>query len=157
MSKTLTVSSPIERLASCVAGQKQGSDTLLETVEVVTGFLKTATPDMVPASGVPTIKRDISTTLYTVTFPSGAKSVALSYFLLPGATAVTGQVLKYVVNAASDADATGKLALDACYMLAQGADAQLAADASDPIYRIDFIADQAVGAEKTILMIAAGV
>lgn len=104
------------------------------------------------------IARDPTTTRQVVQYASGAKFAAVSYRLLPGATAVANQFAKFVVNAASDADANGKLATDGAFTaLCQGDDVLLSAAPNDPILRIDFITEQAVGAEKTILQILAGV
>lgn len=102
--------------------------------------------------------RNPSTTRQTVYFPSGALSVLLRYRLLPGATATAGQFMKYVVNAASDADAAGRLATDGAYdWLCQGDDDGFGASASDPITRIDFQTAQAVGTEVTLFGIIAAV
>jgi len=115
-------------------------------------------PGEYAASSTVTLKRDLSTTMQTMLYPSGAKWAKLVYRLLPGATAVTNQFAKFVINASSDADATGKLALDgAFYPIAQGDEFDVAAQVSDPILRIDFVAEQAVGAEKTIFSVIAGV
>lgn len=115
-------------------------------------------PSEATAALVPTVIRDLTTTRQKISLPSGALWVVLSYRLLPGATAVTGQIAKFVINAASDADAAGKLATDgACMMLAQGDDKIISATSSDPITRIDIVAEQVVGAEKTIIEILSGV
>lgn len=117
-----------------------------------------APPDMIPAALAPYIKRDLSTTMQTVQFASGAKTLTISYRLLPGATAVTNQFAKFVINAASDADAAGKLATDGAFVaIAQGDDVILTSPSDDPILRIDYLTEQAVGAEKTIFQIVAGV
>ena len=114
-------------------------------------------PSEVLASLAPFIARNVTTTRQSAQFPS-ALWATIIYRLLPGATAVTNQILKIVVNAASDADATGKLATDGAFIaLVQGDDFTLSAPASDPITRIDFVTEQAVGAEKTIVQILAGV
>ena len=105
-----------------------------------------------------TILRNPSTTRQSVLYPSGALSVAISYRLLPGATAVASQFGRVVFNAASDADADGKLATDNAFLpICQGDDIALGASASDPITRIDFKTSAAVGAEVTLLTIVAGV
>lgn len=102
--------------------------------------------------------RDVSTTRQSVAYPGGARSVMLQYRLLPGATATANQILRVALNASSDMDATGKLATTGAYVaLCQGDDLTLIASASDPIYRVDFLTEQAVGTEKTILQILAGV
>lgn len=98
---------------------------------------------------------NLTTTRQKLMYPSGAKWIMASYRLLPGATATAGQYVKMVINAASDADADGKLALEGGYIpLFQGED--LAFDAAS-ITRIDVIAAQAVGAESTILRVIGGV
>lgn len=102
--------------------------------------------------------RDVSTTRQSVAYPGGARTVVLQYRLLPGATAVANQILKFAINAASDLDAAGKLATSGAHLLlAQGDDLTLVASPSDPIYRLDFQTEQAVGSEKTLLQIMAGV
>lgn len=104
------------------------------------------------------VVRDLSTTARKISLPSGAKWAAISYRLLPGATAVANQFAKFVVNAYSDADAATKLAMDGAFVaVCQGDDVIISAPSSDPIYRIDVIAEQAVGAEKTLLTVVAGV
>lgn len=115
-------------------------------------------PDQLPGGLAPNLKRDLTTTMQTVQYASGAKWAVLSYRLLPGATAVANQLAKFVVNAASDADATGKLATDGAFVaIAQGDDVLISASSDDPILRIDYVAEQAVGAEKTVFQILAGV
>ncbi len=104
------------------------------------------------------IIRDLTTTRQSVAYPSGALWAVLSYRLLPGATAVANQFARVVINAASDADANGKLALDGAFVaLCQGDDLLLSASASDPILRVDVIASAAVAAEKTLVTVTAGV
>lgn len=104
------------------------------------------------------VVRDLTTTRQSFSYPSGALWVVLSYRLLPGATAVTNQFARVVINASSDADAAGKLAADGSFIpLCQGDDIVLSSSQADPITRIDVIASAAVGAEKTILSINAGV
>ncbi len=105
-----------------------------------------------------TLLRNPSTTVQTVTYPSGAVSVAISYRLLPGATATASQFARVVLNAASDADAAGKLSTDGAFLpLCQGDDLAFGAPGSDPITRIDLRTSQAVGTEVTLLTIIAGV
>ena len=102
--------------------------------------------------------RDVSTTRQSVSYTGGARSVMLQYRLLPGATATANQLLRVAINAASDLDAAGKLATTGAYLLlAQGDDLTLIASASDPIYRVDFYTEQAVGTEKTLLQLLSGV
>lgn len=105
-----------------------------------------------------TILRNPSTTRQTVLYPSGAISVAVSYRLLPGATATASQFGRVVFNAASDADADGKLATDNAFLpIFQGDDIGVGASAQDPITRIDVKTSAAVGTEFTLLTIVAGV
>ena len=104
---------------------------------------------------VATVFSNLTTTRQKVSYPSGAKWEALSYRLLPGATATASQYAKVVINAASDADADAKLALVGGYIpLFQGED--LPFDAYG-ITRVDVIAAQAVGTEVTVLRVLAGV
>lgn len=115
-------------------------------------------PSEQQAALTPAIIRDLTTTRQKVAYPSGALWLVLSYRLLPGATAVTNQFARVVINAASDADADGKLALDSAFLpLCQGDDLVLSASSADPITRVDVISSAAVGAEKTVLAINAGV
>lgn len=110
----------------------------------------------IPGSGVQFIIRDLTTTRQRVSIPTGAKSLVISYRLLPGATAVTNQFAKYVVNASSTADADGKLATDGAFTpLFQGDDHVLAFADGDEATNIDLITEQAVGAEKTVISIRA--
>ena len=104
------------------------------------------------------IYRDISTSRQSVQYASGLKLAKFQYKLLPGATAVANQFMKIVVNAASDADATGKLATDGAFIpLCQGDSIELIATDSNPITRVDFLTEQAVAAEKTIFYILGGI
>lgn len=115
-------------------------------------------PSEQQAALTPTIIRDLTTSRQSVSYPSGALWLVLSYRLLPGATAVANQFARVVINAASDSDANGKLALDNAFIpLCQGDDLVLSASAADPITRVDVVTSAAVGAEKTILAINAGV
>ena len=105
-----------------------------------------------------TLLRNPSTTVQTILYPSGAVSMALSYRQLPGGSAVAGQFARVVLNAASDADAAGKLATDGAFIpLCQGDDLTFGASGSSPVTRIDVRTSQAVGAETTLLTIIAGV
>jgi hypothetical protein len=111
-------------------------------------------PADIPGTGVQFIIRDLTTTRQRVSIPSGAKSLAISYRLLPGATAVTSQFAKYVVNASSTADADGKLVTDGAFIpLFQGDDHVLAFAAGSEATSIDFITEIAVGAEKTVVSV----
>lgn len=107
---------------------------------------------------VSAIIRDITTTRQAVNLPSGAKVVLISYRLLPGATAVANQFLRVVFNASSDADADGKLQTDGAFIpVFQGDDMAFPAQTDALITRVDMITSQAVGAEKTIVRVLAGV
>ena len=115
-------------------------------------------PSEAAAQLVPDTIRDISTTRVKRLYPSGAKWLNISYRLLPGATATANQALKLVINATTDADAAGRLALDGAFITVfQGDDLTLAAPGSALITRIDMLTEQAVGTEKTIVRLAAGV
>jgi len=101
---------------------------------------------------------DLTTTRQRVTFPSGAKWVQLSYKLLPGATAVANQYAKACFNAASTADADGKLATTGAHVpVFQGDDLTFSFSDDNLCTVLDVITAQAVGAEKTILRVIAGV
>lgn len=105
-----------------------------------------------------TLLRNPSTARQTALYPSGALSVAISYRQLPGGAVVAGQFARLVINAASDADADGRLATDGAFVpLCQGDDISFGAPGSDPVTRIDVRTSQAVGAETTLLTIIAGV
>lgn len=105
-----------------------------------------------------TLLRNPSTTVQTILYPSGALSLSLSYRQLPGGAAVAGQFARVVVNAASDAAATGALATDNAFIpICQGDDIAFGATSADPITRVDVKTSQAVGAETTLLTIIAGV
>lgn len=105
-----------------------------------------------------TLLRNPSTTAQTVLYPSGALSLAASYRLLPGGAATAGQFARIVINAASDADAAGKLSTDNAFIpLLQGDDIAFGSSASDPITRVDVRTSVAVGVETTLLTLLAGV
>lgn len=115
-------------------------------------------PSEVAAYVGSTVIRDLSTTLQTVDLPTGAKWVQITYRLLPGATAVANQFAKCIVNASTDADATGKMGVDGANLpIFQGDDIAIAAQSDSLITRLDFITEAAVGAEKTALRIIWGV
>jgi hypothetical protein len=104
--------------------------------------------------------RDISTTIQNVSLPSGAKALIVNYQLLPGATAVTNQFAKYVVNASSDADAIARLGTgtgdNGCFWIRQGEPAhEIGFSPGNEATRVDFVTEAAVGAEKTIFTIKA--
>lgn len=104
------------------------------------------------------ILRDLSTTRQSISLPSGAKWVQITYRLLPGATAVANQFAKCVVNASTDAEASGELGIDGANMpIFQGDDLAIAAATGSLITRLDFITEVAVGAEKTVLRVIYGV
>ena len=105
-----------------------------------------------------TVIRDLSTTRQTISLPSGAKWVQITYRLLPGATATANQFAKLVVNASTDAEATGKLAVDGANLpIFQGDDLAIAAQSDSLITRIDVVTEAAVGTEKTVMRIIYGV
>lgn len=116
------------------------------------------TTSEVPVNVVPSLIRDVSNVRQKMVYPSGAKFVSIMYKLLPGATAVSGQFLKIVVNASSDADADGKLSVDGSnIIMCQGDDIVLYASDLSPVYRIDVKTEIAVGSEKTVLQVVAGI
>lgn len=122
------------------------------------GMAQVVPPSEMPGSAALSIIRDLSTTRQKISLPSGALWAVLSYRLLPGATAVTNQFARFVINAASDADADGRLATDgAFFAITQGDDVLMSAGSASAITRIDVIASAAVGAEKTIFTVSAGV
>lgn len=105
-----------------------------------------------------TVIRDLSTTRQTISLPSGAKWVQITYRLLPGATATANQFAKVVLNASTDSDAAGKLALDGANIpIFQGDDVAFAAQSDSLITRIDVVTEAAVGTEKTVMRIIYGV
>jgi len=116
------------------------------------------TASEVPVATVPALIRDLSTTRQKLAYPSGAKFVSIMYKLLPGATATANQFAKVVINATSDADADGKLSVDGSnIVICQGDDLIVYASTDSPIYRIDVKTEIAVGTEKTIFQVIAGV
>ena len=125
----------------------------MQTVYVAGGNLNTSPA---AASLTESLKLDLTTTRYTFSFASGAKWMLLSYRNLPGSTAVTGQYAKLVFNCTTDAEANGKLVTEGAYTtLCQGDDLELSS--LDGITRVDVISVVAVGAEKTLFRILAGV
>lgn len=105
-----------------------------------------------------TMLRNPSTAVQTIFYPSGALSLALSYRQLPGGMPVAGQFARVVFNAASDADAIGKLSTDNAFLpLCQGDDIAFGTSAADPITRVDVRTSVAVGVETTLLTLMAGV
>lgn len=127
-------------------------------VKGTNGMAQVVPPSEMPASAALSIIRDLTTTRQKISLPSGALWAVLSYRLLPGATAVTNQFARFVINAASDADADGRLATDgAFFAITQGDDVLMSAGSASAITRIDVIASAAVGAEKTIFTVSAGV
>lgn len=116
------------------------------------------TTSEVPVATVPSLIRDLSTTRQKLAYPSGAKFVSIMYKLLPGATATANQFAKVVINATSDADADGKLSVDGSnIVICQGDDLIVYASTDSPIYRIDVKTEIAVGTEKTVFQVIAGV
>lgn len=98
-----------------------------------------------------------TTTRGTAYYPSGALSAAVMYDLL-GGTAVAGQSLRVVINAASDADAAGRLATAGAHIrLPYGKAVTIGATVADPITRIDWITSVAKSTETSLLQIIAAV
>ena len=101
---------------------------------------------------------DLTTTRQRVSIPSGAKWVQISYKLLPGATATANQFAKVCFNAASTADADGKLATTGAHVpVFQGDDLTFAFADDNLCTVVDVVTAAAVGSEKTILRVLAGV
>lgn len=114
-------------------------------------------PSEQDASAVAVDIANLTTTRQKISYPSGAKWVTLRYRQLMGGTQTTGQYCKIVVNAASDADADGKLATSGGYIsLVQGDDLTLSSS-DHSITRIDVISAVAFGSETSLLSIMAGV
>lgn len=129
-----------------------------EEIYAIKNAAQVAGPAEVAASLAPSIFFNLTTTRQSLQYPSGARWAVVSYRLLPGATAVTGQYARICINAASDADANGRLATDGAYIaICQGDDLVLSAPNGDAITRLDFLTTQAVGAEVTIFQVLAGV
>ena len=130
----------------------------LAALKVADGALHVVSPAEVPGALTPALIRDLTNVRRSLQYPSGAKWVTLTYRLLPGATATANQFTKIVINALSDADANGRLATDGAYIaLTQGDEIVMTATTGDLIYRIDVIASSAVGTEKTLLQVLAGI
>jgi len=120
------------------------------------GFV--ASPSERPATLTQTHIADLTTTRQRVSFPSGAKWVQISYKLLPGATAVGNQYAKATFNASSTADADGKLATVGAHVpIFQGDDLTFSFSDDNLCTVLDVMTVQAVGAEKTIMRVLAGV
>lgn len=93
----------------------------------------------------------------TFFYPSGAISLAMMYDLLAG-TAVAGQYMRIVINAASDSDAAGRLGTKGAFLpMALGRAFSQGADKSDPIYRVDIRATLAKSTETTLFTIIGSV
>lgn len=117
-----------------------------------------ASPSERPATLVQTHIADLTTTRQRVSLPSGAKWVQITYRLLPGATATANQYAKACFNAASTADADGKLATTGAHVVVfQGDDLTFAFADDNLCTVVDVITAAAVGSEKTILRVLAGV
>lgn len=101
---------------------------------------------------------DVTNARQKIELPTGAKWISLTYKLLPGATPTANQYLKVVFNAASDDHADGLLAIAGAFLpVVQGEDIQIPFEKASVCTRIDIQAALAVGTEKTILRIIAGV
>ena len=115
-------------------------------------------PSEIPATLTQTHIADLTTTRQRVSIPSGAKWVQISYKLLPGATATANQFAKVCFNAASTADADGKLATTGAHVpVFQGDDLTFAFADDNLCTVVDVVTAAAVGSEKTILRVLAGV
>lgn len=115
-------------------------------------------PSEIPATLTQTHIADLTTTRQQVTFPSGAKWVQITYRLLPGATATANQYAKACFNAASTTDATSKLATVGAHVpVFQGDDLTFTFSDGNLCTVLDVAANAAVGSEKTILRVLAGV
>jgi len=121
-------------------------------------YVQSAGPSELAATLTQTHIADLTTTRQRVSLPSGAKWVQISYKLLPGATATSNQYAKVVFNAASTADADGKLATTGAHIpVFQGDDLTFTFVEDNLCTVVDVIAADAVGSEKTILRVIAGV
>jgi len=117
-----------------------------------------ASPSELPATLTQTHIVDLTTTRQRFALPSGAKWVQITYRLLPGATATANQYAKVVFNASSPADADGKLATTGAHVpVFQGDDLTFTFVADNLCTVVDVITSAAVGSEKTILRVLAGV
>ena len=117
-----------------------------------------AAPSEIPATLTQTHIADLTTTRQRVSLPSGAKWVQITYKLLPGATATANQYAKVCFNAASTADADGKLATTGAHVpVFQGDDLTFAFADDNLCTVVDVVTAAAVGSEKTILLVLAGV
>lgn len=126
--------------------------------ESTTGNAHVVSPSERPAVLTQTHIADLTTTRQRVTFPSGAKWVQITYRLLPGATATANQYAKACFNAYSTTDAAGRLSVVGAHVpIFQGDDLTFAFADDNLCTVLDVIADQAVGSEKTILRVVAGV
>ena len=115
-------------------------------------------PSEKPATLTQTHIADLTTTRQRVTFPSGAKWVQITYRLLPGATATANQYAKAVFNAVSTVDADAKLATTGAHApVFQGDDLTFTFSDDNLCTVLDVVTNAAVGSEKTILRVLAGV
>lgn len=101
---------------------------------------------------------DVTNVRQKIELPTGAKWVSITYKLLPGATPTTGQYIKMAFNAASDDHANGLMVIpNASLPVFQGDDIQIPFEKPALCTRIDLQAVAAVGSEKTVVRIIAGV
>lgn len=157
MSTSFKIGSAISHLIGMLWGTKSTDATQGESVDVSSGAAHVADVGIAANLVIKHIT-DLTTTRQKLLFPSGARWMAFQYRLETGETATANQWAKVVLNAASDADADGKLATaDAHIQIFQGDDRYLTASADDPITRVDVIAQAAVGSEKTRFQVLAGV
>ena len=97
----------------------------------------------------------LTTTRQSIAYSSGAKWLLISYRLMTSATAVAGQYIKVVFNAASDADAAGKFLTPGAYVpLFPGDDLPMD---TESITRIDLISNSAAAADVYAVRVLAGV
>lgn len=145
-------------MSSIEVRARDSSTKELSALKVADGALHVVSPAEVPGALTPALIRDLTNVRQSLQYPSGAKWATLMYRLLPGATATANQFARIVINALSDADANGRLATDGAYIaLTQGDEIVMTAITGDLIYRIDVIASSAVGTEKTLLQVLAGI
>lgn len=158
MSTSFKIGSAISHIVGLLWGTKSSDATQGETVDVTEGSAHVASPSELAATLTQTHIADLTTTRQRITLSSGAKWVQISYKLLPGATATSNQYAKACFNAASTADADGKLATIGAHVpIFQGDDLTFSFADDNLCTVVDVIAAQAVGSEKTILRVLSGV
>jgi len=122
------------------------------------GWAHIVAPSEVQATLTQTHIVDLTTTRQRISLPSGAKWVQITYRLLPGATATANQYAKVCFNAVSTVAADANLSTTGAHVpVFQGDDMTFAFADDNLCTVIDVIAVAAVGSEKTILRVLAGV